>query len=580
MMFFRRNLTILLLLCVSTLAPAMALTTPLSPEQAFRFHVKPLAHGALDITLTLGKHVFLYPEHSKWMLPSKTLKNIEITTIHPKKDSPTHWSRWVRWHMQPKGKTPLPKHLTLHYQGCSETGYCYAPSAHRFNLLAYNHYPINEAQAALSQSKTDRTIKHTPHQASHPTGISLFSWHAAWIYFMLGIMMIASPCVWPLLPILWANTLKEAKNASDKTAMIGAFLLGVLLSYALLGVVFGQIGGLITTQLQSAQVSAVMALMLLLMAGITVDKIRWPFSGATIFGLALPSTAGKWRYARLLVLGGSSSLILSPCATPALVSGLMLTTQHGMASFGVLYLSIMGLGVTMPMGVIAWFGQHLSLKSGPWLLGIKRLLAWILVALAAHIVLPWVSPWAHQTTAGIMMAVLLSLWLMAFIATLRQADDSWPKRALLIAVYLLAMVVMAQYNGLLSTLKHDQYLGPHKPSITHTATLDNVLAQAKQRHQKVFIDFSAAWCSACRTLEGTLWTQTSVTQALKGIRWLRVDLTQPNAAMQSWMGHHGLIAPPAFLLMDPNHKPAVLWAHTGWIKANAFLSTIKRLKPS
>lgn len=540
-------------------------STPLKPEDAFRFHVKTDTPERVIVTLKLGKQVFLYPETISWTTANPKAPQPQIDTVHPPEQDPKQWGQWVRWIIQSKPETPHPQALTLHYQGCSAKGYCYAPRAHTVQLA-------NNLSHAGLEDQRDPLINIASTQAADKALPGTFSWQTMGMYFMLGIMMIVSPCVWPLLPILWANTLKENQQQQGKSWLILAFLSGVVLSYAGLGLVFGHMGQLLSTQLQSPQWSGIMALILLLMAGVTVDKIRWPFSGSTISGATLPQARGPWRYLRLMLIGGSSSLILSPCATPALLSGLILTAKQGLATSGIIYLTSMGVGVACPMGIMGCLGQRFSLKSGPWLIGIKHLLAWLLCALAAYLLLPWVTPFF----SGLLIALVLGLWLMALATTLRLSDTRWTQKIALMVVYLVLLGIIAEHSGWRDKLNHAAHSKQAQGTITQVKALNEALAEAKATQQKTLIDFSAAWCATCHTLESRLWSQSRVQQALKGMRWLRVDITQPNAAMHTWMGHHGLIAPPAFLLIDPQHTPSILWAHTGWIETNAFLGQLKQ----
>lgn len=93
-----------------------------------------------------------------------------------------------------------------------------------------------------------------------------------------------------------------------------------------------------------------------------------------------------------------------------------------------------------------------------------------------------------------------------------------------------------------------------KPSVTWSFTLagndagaaskiDDILASARAARRPVMIDFTAAWCAACRLLDRNTYTDPDVIRQASRFVTLRVDLTNGDDATEALarrFGVHGL----------------------------------------
>ena len=82
------------------------------------------------------------------------------------------------------------------------------------------------------------------------------------------------------------------------------------------------------------------------------------------------------------IMGCLSTLILSPCATPALVAILSYISASGNASVGGIALFVVGIGMGLPLLLIGAFGRRILPKPGPWMRVIETLLGIILLVVA------------------------------------------------------------------------------------------------------------------------------------------------------------------------------------------------------
>ena len=82
------------------------------------------------------------------------------------------------------------------------------------------------------------------------------------------------------------------------------------------------------------------------------------------------------------LLGFGSALIVGPCVTPPLAAALLYVAQTGDLARGAAALFALGLGMGVPLLVFGTFGAGLLPKSGPWLVRIKHVFGFVLIAMA------------------------------------------------------------------------------------------------------------------------------------------------------------------------------------------------------
>jgi thiol:disulfide interchange protein DsbD len=64
------------------------------------------------------------------------------------------------------------------------------------------------------------------------------------------------------------------------------------------------------------------------------------------------------------------------------------------------------------------------------------------------------------------------------------------------------------------------------------------------------VDFSAEWCTSCKTIEREVFGDPQVRQALAGVVLLRADITASDAAQRALMRRHQVMGPPTVMLFD------------------------------
>jgi cytochrome c-type biogenesis protein len=168
--------------------------------------------------------------------------------------------------------------------------------------------------------------------------------------FMAGVISILSPCVLPLLPVIFAYSTSKGKLRPL------AIVAGLSLSFVFMGVITSAFGSLFQQYL--IYLTAFAGIIVILM-GLTLlfDLGTFNFIG---------SLSGKqFKENGLmggLLLGISLGIIWIPCVGPILASILSLVAIEGDLLYGAFLLFVYSLGLGIPMLVIAYSANISSSK--------------------------------------------------------------------------------------------------------------------------------------------------------------------------------------------------------------------------
>ena len=161
---------------------------------------------------------------------------------------------------------------------------------------------------------------------------------------------------------------------------------------------------------------------------------------------------------------------------------------------------------------------------------VRKLMGWVLVGLAVHFLRPLLpGSW------GIILLGLIALAAGVHLAFLDRTTASfrafpWLKSGAWFAGLLIAMVLVGSW-------------ALQGPGVSWQPYSENVLAEAKQLHKPVIMDFTATWCSPCRELEEiTFHHPEIVKKTAQEFVMVRVDLTQkgdPNSPLAAAIHDQG-----------------------------------------
>jgi thiol:disulfide interchange protein DsbD len=206
------------------------------------------------------------------------------------------------------------------------------------------------------------------------------------VLFGAGLATSLTPCVYPMIPIT-AGILGgagSARRSRGRTLVLtAAYVLGLALVYATLGLLAGLSGTLFGTVSSSPWALFVMGNLLLVFGLALLD----------VFTVNAPSRLAAWAgrlagnsVGGVFALGATSGLVAAPCGAPAFAAVLTFVGTTGSALLGFLYLFAFSIGLTALLVAVGLFSGSLAAlpKAGKWTLWIKRAGGVLLLVMAEY----------------------------------------------------------------------------------------------------------------------------------------------------------------------------------------------------
>ncbi len=501
-----------------------------------------------------------------------------------------------------------PTRLKVDYQGCIEDTLCYPPESRTFDLPAAS--PGGAAQPASEP----------PHrQAAAPAGEGFVSTllsqdagsFSAWIstrslalvlglFFVGGILLAFTPCVFPMLPILSGIIAGEARPSARRGFILSvAYVLGVAVPYTLAGLLVALFGAGLNLQFLLQQPAAIItsAVIFVLLA----------LSMFGLYELQLPerlrsrlNSAGGSRNGGIVgavVLGIISALVVSPCVTPILAGALIYVAGSGDALTGALSLFVLAIGMGVPLILVGTGGGHLLPRAGQWMDDVKRLFGVIMLAVAIWLLSRIISEMLVLGLYGLLLIVYgVQLGALEAVAP----GGSRFKRGVALALALYGVLLLVGATGgatnpwqpltpfaadgsgqaAVTTVQASPPASSAQPGQWQTLPNGAALAAALQRSasagRPVLVDFFAEWCVACKELEQKTLNQPQVLAAMKHFDLYQVDITDITPENQALMSRYDIFGLPSLIFFDPSGEQISGARILGFMGPQRFLEHLDR----
>lgn len=210
-------------------------------------------------------------------------------------------------------------------------------------------------------------------------------WAAIALAFGGGVLASLSPCLYPMIPI----TMSIIGGARETTrrgrfALALVYVAGLATVYSALGLLAGLTGTLFGAVSTNPWLYFLMANIMLVAALMTADVIAVPVPGSVRQRAANVGTGG--RIGGAFAMGAASGLVAAPCGAPMMAGILTWVTTTQSATLGFIYLLAFSFGMCVLLLVFALAADTaLRLpRPGPWMLGVKRLFALVLLGVAEY----------------------------------------------------------------------------------------------------------------------------------------------------------------------------------------------------
>ena len=505
--------------------------------------------------------------------------------------------------------------LAVKYQICNDiTHQCYRPQTVSVEL-AFSSTPAHSNSAPSSQAKTDTSDNFTD------ALLNLFENNKNNVLVMFGLMLmagmlsVATPCVYPMLPITSMFIVNRANGIALKEkqhAMVYVF--GIVCTYMLLGLMAGMTGGAFNTFMQSGWVNLAFAFFFTFFAIALLGYYELGFMQNEVHELDQHSSRVKGLTGTWL-MGLVAGLVISPCVGP-IVFALLLQVADNIADRaaelalinqtltfadkltislqGSVMMAGFGLGVGLPFFAISVLKFNKLPKAGYWMNNIKYAFGFLILYFAYSYLNKAMGVFGvdPQTTLVLLLGTL-SIWIAVvnFNVLSLLPHNAEPNHKfkhfmgvmmMLVGVWLVVMslghlpifssalrTAVAAENTTIELVENDAGIAWYRQ-------FEAAQKIAQQTGKPIFIDFYASWCANCVAFKEETRNNKALNQALR-TQVVAVKLVDKEPDFEAFRDnpiHRQLkIGLPYFAII--NADGTLLWSSTDYQSADKIIAVLR-----
>ncbi|MDG6335794.1 protein-disulfide reductase DsbD [Glaesserella parasuis] len=459
--------------------------------------------------------------------------------------------------------------VVVRYQGCTK-GFCYPPEEVTLDLQAAtsaDNVAKNTADVTAISVAQPKAEQNQLAETLAENRLAIF-----W-FFVLGLGLAFTPCVLPMLPLLSAIVIgsKQRPNSLRAFLLSLSYVQGMAVTYTLLGLLVAAIGLPFQVALQSPPVLIGLSLLFILLA-------------MSMFGLFTLQLPHRWQqklnqlsqqqqggsFFSVFVMGMIAGLVASPCTSAPLSGALLYVAQSGDLLTGGLALYLLALGMGIPLMLVTLFGNRILPKSGDWLLKVKTLFGFVMLALPVFL-LSRVLPTFIEPLLWSALAIAFLLWLNEQCNGLQ----GWKKVFRLLVLATLVVVSKPWLDLAWQPTPVNQTQSNHFKRIHSLAELEQQLTANKGK--KVMLDLYADWCVACKEFEKYTFVDPKVQAKLAEMAVLQIDMTKNSRENDELMKHFQVLGLPTILFFDEQGRELSQSRVTGFMQAGDFVQWLNGL---
>ena len=228
------------------------------------------------------------------------------------------------------------------------------------------------------------------------------------LMFFAGFLASLTPCVYPLIPITVSLFgARAAKSRFEALSLSLTYVLGIAITYSLLGVMAASFGTIFGGAMQHPGIKLGLAVLFVVLGlgSLGVLTLRLPGDLQTKL-----SDVGGAGYLGALLMGLVAGIIAAPCVGPIVAGVLVYVAEQQDLFLGWLMLFVFALGLGVIFVVLGTFSGLIARvpKSGPWMDGVKAFFAIVFFGMALFYLRYLISPIGDVTEA---IWLQLGVWL-------------------------------------------------------------------------------------------------------------------------------------------------------------------------
>jgi thiol:disulfide interchange protein DsbD len=401
------------------------------------------------------------------------------------------------------------------------------------------------------------------------------------LVFLGGLALNLTPCIYPIIPITISYFGGQAEGKKGGVVLHAVFyVLGMALTYSILGVIAAFTGGLFGAALTFPPVLIAIAVIMIALSLSMFDvyEFRMP---AFLNKLAGGSQKG---YFGTILMGLTVGIVAAPCIGPFVLGLLTYVGNRGNVVLGFSLFFVLALGLGVPFLILGIFSGSLNKlpRSGAWMVWVRKIFGFILIAMAAYFLKTlFPNVLFYQFTLALIM--LVAGIYMGWIEPTKTAGKAFPYIRVLIGIIFLVLALVFAVQGV------EEYLD--ETIVTKTAASgglvadivawqpysEEALAEAVKAGKPVFIDSFADWCIPCKELDKMTFNQPEVVAASRHFVMLKTDLTSgSDPKVKAFYKKYEVRGVPTLLFLKPDGTEITELRGTGFESKDVFLGKMNK----
>lgn len=542
--------------------------TILPANEAFQPILK-IENDELLVNFNVLEGYYLYKNKFKIKVNGKDIENSNV--IYPLKSVTKDddiFGRVEVYEYNTTIKTKLNEksdyNVSVSYQGCAETyKVCYPEETINEELKNPNPNVKNvpkqeELKIDLTSNDSSQLTKIIENKSFVITSLTFFG---------IGLLLCFSPCVFPTLPLMSGLVIGSNKNPLLVSSFYG---LGFITSYAMIGLIID----LFSINLQLAiqkPIFIISSAILFIALGVLTLFSNGSF-GTQHLSSKIDNTIRKINNKNLFTtfgIGFLSSLILSPCAVAPLGATLIFISQQNQLFYGMWLLSILALGMILPLVLMSTFLKKIMPKTGQWLYDARKILGFLLFGFALYTLSRYIS---ESLFNYILICIIGSLIIMIDTKILKVAS-------FILSVFIFSMLnpTIFEKNSIINNEVKQDKISSFFQKASTTQELDNIISDTEKNNKDLIVYVGADWCISCQEMEAKTFSDHLLINYYKeqikngnNKVFVKIDITELTPEKKKMLGAYNLQIAPYFVIykQDINKKLNINEISVGYLESS------------
>jgi thiol:disulfide interchange protein DsbD len=380
------------------------------------------------------------------------------------------------------------------------------------------------------------------------------------LVFLGGLALNLTPCVYPLIPITIGYFGGQSEGRTGRLFLMGLlFVLGMSVTYSVIGVVTALSGAVFGALLQNTYVIIAIAAIFIILSLSMFGVYEFKLPNA----LVAKAGGAKGGLYGAFFMGLTMGIVAAPCIGPFVLGLVTYVAAKADPYYGFLLFFVLALGLGFPYLILAIFSGKIKKlpRAGEWMEAVKHIFGFILIGMAIYFLLPLLP----DSISGYVLPVYMILVALYLVLIDKLSNNVLGFRIFKI-VFSLVLIAVAVYALIPSKSNSVEWIGYS----------ETVSAEYKNNGKPTIIDFYADWCIPCKELDALTFSDPKVIDDSKRFNTFKADMTKSlSPEVESLRKKYSIVGVPTVLVIDS--KGNEVNRITGFVNAEEFYFIISKV---